>query len=97
MKRILYHTILTAGILISGACSGNSASAENSAEIKEARNAAIRDAAEAADTQKGSMEREKAVLAIRARESALRDAGFEDAADAYAACAEDELKRLDII
>ena len=43
------------------------------------------------------MEREKAVLAIRARESALRDAGFEDAADAYAACAEDELKRLHII
>lgn len=36
-------------------------------------------------TEEGSMAREEAILAIRARESAIRDAGFTMAADSFAA------------
>lgn len=39
-----------------------------------------------------SMARERAVLAIRARESQLRNAGFTSAADAYADAAEKVMK-----
>lgn len=38
-------------------------------------------------TEEGSMAREEAILAIRARESAIRDAGFTMAADSFAAAA----------
>jgi len=98
MKQFLpYILTLAAGMALCGCGSCDSGTAKNSAEIEEARTAARRDAARTARTAENSMEREKSILAMRARESSLRDAGFDDAADAYALCAEKELLRLHII
>lgn len=45
----------------------------------------------------GSMQREDAILAIRARETELRTAGFPSAADSFAAAAERRLKADKVI
>lgn len=63
-------------------------------------------AAEAAGTEAGhavastppnSMERERAVLEIRARESQLRNAGFPSAANSYAGAAEKAMKDAGVL
>ena len=50
-----------------------------------------RDALEALQQEEGTMAREGAILAIRARETAIRDAGYEECADSYARAAEETL------
>lgn len=50
-----------------------------------------------AATQPNSMERERAVLAIRARESQLRNAGFPTAAESYAGAAEKAMKKAGVL
>lgn len=63
------------------------------ADIDAARAAAVKDARHVlATTQENTMERERAVIELRARESAIRKAGFVKAADAYATTAQKELK-----
>ncbi len=70
-------------IIIAGATSCSNGSDATDAELKLTREAARRHAAEVLSHPENSMEREKAILAIRARETRLRDAGFEACADAY--------------
>lgn len=90
--------LISAAILAAAAaCSDGRGSAPDPAEIEEARTAAARDAAAAAAQPDGSMEREKTILSMRARESALRAEGFDLAADAYADAAGEELRRLHVI
>lgn len=50
-----------------------------------------RDAFLALKAEEGTMAREKAILGIRATETALRDAGYERCADSYARAAEETL------
>lgn len=53
------------------------------AELELSRNAGSEHARKVLALPENSMEREKAIFAIRARETRLRDAGYEDCADAY--------------
>lgn len=60
----------------------------NEAELR-AASAAGREAAEKAlEFPEGSMQREGAIIRIRARETAIRDAGFPSCADSFAVAAE---------
>lgn len=74
-----------------------SAPAINQAELLAARESGRRAAEAVAQTQPGSMAREKAILDIRAREYRIRTAGFDAAADAFATAAEEQLKADHII
>lgn len=76
--RPIFISLLT----ILASCSGNSGDATD-AELKAAREAGRKQAQIVADLPENSMEREKALFQIRARETRLRDAGFESCADAY--------------
>lgn len=68
-------------LLACTACSGSSDATE--AELEAATAAGRRHAEKALSYPAESMERERAVFGIRARETRLRDAGFEACADAY--------------
>lgn len=59
-------------------CSGG-----DNADREKIEAAARQDAAKVAEAPEGSMQREQAVLAIRVREEALREAGHNEAADIY--------------
>lgn len=59
----------------------------NTAGLRAAAEAGEQAAAAVALTADGSMARENAVIAIRARETAIRDAGFPTAADTFVASA----------
>lgn len=73
--------------LIMLSCSAGAPDA-NEAELRVAT-AAGRDAAEKAlEFPEGTMEREGAIIRIRARETAIRDAGFPSCADSFAVAAE---------
>lgn len=63
----------------------------NPAELAAARRSGDAAAAAVAVTRPGSMERQYAIMAIRARETEIRSAGFPSAADAFAAAAEQRL------
>ncbi len=65
--------------------------------VPEAIQAGHRDAAEVLDTPPGSMERDNALLKIRARETNLRKAGFNHAADDYINSARDLLIKKGVI
>lgn len=78
-----YLLTLLFGLIIAGASSCSNGSDATDAELKLTREAARRHATEALSFPENNMEREKAILAIRARETRLRDAGFEACADAY--------------
>lgn len=74
--------LLTALLLFAcSACSGKSDASDT--ELEAAAAAGRRHAEKALSYPDSSMEREKAVFGIRARETRLRDAGFEACADAY--------------
>lgn len=77
MKSLIISFFTLSTLLIS-ACSGTS-----DADFKKVEEAARRDVAKVADAPEGSMQREHAVLAIRVREHALRDAGYDAEADRY--------------
>ena len=62
------------------ACSSGDATEK---ELNASRDAGRRQAEAALTYPKESMAREKAIFEIRARETRLRDAGFEECADAY--------------
>lgn len=65
-------------------CSRNNNGAEYNREvIIEAVEAARRDAAKVLDTAPGSMQRDEALLSIKATESKLRQSGYGHAADDY--------------
>lgn len=59
----------------------------NEAELRAAAEAGRRAAAEALEFPEGSMQREGAIIRIRARETELRDAGFPSCADSFAVAA----------
>ncbi|MCM1067345.1 MAG: hypothetical protein NC418_07225 [Muribaculaceae bacterium] len=69
----------------------------NAAELHAATLSGEAAAAAVIDFPAGSMQREDAILAIRARESELRTAGFPTAADSFAAAAERRLKADKVI
>lgn len=64
--------------------------------VTDALKAGREDARKVMSTAPGSMEREEALLFIRSREHALRDAGHAHAADDYINSAKEELKNLNI-
>ncbi len=64
----------------------------NAAELHAAVESGSAAAARVSLTRPGSMERENAILSIRARESEIRRAGFPSAADSFAAAAERRLR-----
>lgn len=74
--------LLPIAVLVAAASCSNGSDATD-AELKVSHEAGRRHAEAALRLPENSMEREKAVLAIRARETRLRDAGFESCADAY--------------
>lgn len=67
-------------IAVAAACTGDSLA---DADARAVVGAAISDADAVAAADAGSMQREKAVLAIRAKESQLRMNGYDLAADLY--------------
>ena len=79
------HTIHTI-FLLSAACAVScGTSADNSGPaMKAAAEAGRRDASEVMAHPSGSMDREKGVFAIRARETELRESGLDSCANAYA-------------
>lgn len=80
MKKI----ILPAIVLFCVAASSSCGSGESSAAKETAYGLGHRDAIDAMARDSASMDRERGVFAIRARESELRRAGLEECADAYA-------------
>lgn len=83
--------------VIAAGCGGNGAAGISEADRLAADSAGRRDAAIAASAPRGSMERENTLFAIRARETRLREAGYDEAADAYVAGAEKVLADSGII
>lgn len=81
MKRIVI-AIIALSILLAGGCSDGTGNATQ-AEIDAARDAGTRHGRAAATLPSQTMQREKAIFEIRARETRLRNAGFDDCADAY--------------
>lgn len=78
MKIILYPLVCAAVAL--GACNNSDAT---EAEMELARATGRADAMKAVVEDSGSMPRERAIFAIRGRETMLRDAGFTTCADIY--------------
>lgn len=66
-------------------------------DILACQTAGERDAQKVVDAKSDSFERERAVIAIRARETSLRRAGFDNGADAYIDAASIVLRRNNII
>lgn len=76
--------IFTIGLLSAGMALGLlSCSSSKTKDCTAAREAARRDVDSVLVAPEGSMAREKAILAIRVRESDLRRHGYADAADSY--------------
>lgn len=76
MKTLTIVAALTAAMLSS--CGGH-----DSVDYSKIDEAAKRDASKVSIAPEGSMQREHAVLAIKVRENALREAGHDKAADRY--------------
>ncbi len=96
MRNIIF--IITAFFaVIAAACSGSGSSGISEADRAAADSAGRRDAAIAVAAPQGSMERENTLFAIRARETRLRDSGYDEAADAYVAGAESVLAEGGVI
>lgn len=84
-------SIFTIGLLSAGIALGViSCSSSKIKDCATAREAARRDVDSVLVAPEGSMAREKAILAIRVRESDLRRHGYADAADSYI----DEARRI---
>lgn len=88
-KLVLIVILLLGGILMWRTCSEERADDGcTAADLAEAVAAGERDATQAADAAPGSMERQNLILAIRARQQRIADAGFTVAADSYGVAAE---------
>ena len=68
----------------------------NQAELAAAAKAGHDAGVAVANTRENTMAREKAILDIRARETAIRRAGFEAAADTFAAAAQTALHEVGV-
>lgn len=90
MRKVI--TILAAFILILTACGTEEHADSTEAELDAAEAAGRRDALRALEAPQGTMAREEAFFAIRARETELRDAAHPSCADAYARAAEKVLR-----
>lgn len=78
----LIFAILCAALLVGCADNERHASKE---DIEVAKDAARREAAKVLEAADGSMEQERLILSVRALESNIRRAGFEECADSFAA------------
>lgn len=92
MKKIFAILALT---LTLAACS-RTADGCTEADLQASRAAGVRDAMHAVEAE-DLFRREGAILAIRGRETELREAGFGSAADAYVEAAEEVLVERGII
>lgn len=93
-----YTALLLLGCMaLFAACSGGGNDILASADRAAADSAGRRDAAVAARAASGTMERENTLFAIRARETRLRRAGYDAAADVYIAAAESVLVQNNVI
>lgn len=90
MKKII-TIIATIGLLLVS-CGAEEHADSTDAEMDAAEAAGRRDALKALQAPHGTMEREEAFFAIRARETELRDAAHPSCADAYARAAETILR-----
>lgn len=74
------HTLpcLIVACLLSGACTNN-----RTVDREKIEATALRDVSKVMQTSPNTMQREKAVLAIRVRERELRDNGYDEEADIY--------------
>ena len=72
-------------VLASESCSGDGENRASASDIEAVREAARAKARIVLDLPEGSMEQENEILSIRACESAIRSAGFEECADSFAA------------
>lgn len=85
--KFLIYTIITISLF---SCSGSGVKRASKADIAAVKEAAAVEAAKVFEHPEGSMRQEAAILSVRAKESALREAGFEECADSFAA----EAKRI---
>lgn len=92
----LLNALIVFALMSIVSCSRTADGCSN-ADIEAARAAGIRDARKALAADSASFERDGAVLDIRARETRLREAGFNIAADAYTTAAENVLRNNGII
>lgn len=76
----LLHLIIPAITLTLTACNSQKHEKSDDARVTDA---ACRDAEKVITAENDIFEQEKAVIAIRVRENALRDAGYDDEADQY--------------
>lgn len=76
--KTLFITLFSISAFLFGACSDS-----GDADLQKIEEAAKRDVSKVAEALEGSMQREHAVLAIRVREHALREAGYDNEADKY--------------
>lgn len=81
MKRI-FIVLLGLSAVVAAGCTSDTGNA-TAAEIDAAREAGTRHGQAAAALPAQTMQREKAIFEIRARETRLRNAGFDECADAY--------------
>lgn len=77
----IYRSIFILSIIFLAACSNSNEATE--AELEQAADAARRDALKAVALKQSVMNCEKAIIAIRIRETELREHGFESCADTY--------------
>lgn len=82
--KYLLSIVVILGVL-AASCSIDGVKHESEADINAAREAAKTEATKILGLPEGTMEQENAILAIRARESAIRRAGFNECADTFAA------------
>lgn len=90
MKKIFTSIALASLLLCS--CGAEEHADSTDAELDAAEAAGRRDALRALQAPQGSMAREEAFFAIRARETELRDAAHPSCADVYARTAEKILR-----
>ncbi len=77
------YILLTILLLLSASCSDVHRDS-NDAELEFAAEAGRKSGSAAAKLPEGSMEQQKALLEIRSRESAIREAGYPSSADTFA-------------
>ncbi len=81
MKRTFFIYVAAFALLATSCATGTGNATQ--AELDAAREAGTRHGEAAAALPSQTMQREKAIFEIRARETRLRNAGFDECADAY--------------
>lgn len=90
LKSVLVAVAVTMAAAGMQSC-GKDTDGTSSQTLEFAADCGRRDATLALKAEEGTMAREKAILEIRATETAMRDAGYERCADSYAHAAEETL------